>query len=180
MITHTQLKQRGWSPKLIKTYLGDPDRTDPNPIYPGKGAPRKRWEQTRVEAAEKCPEFLAHQTKRAKVSARSKGVAEKKRQRLISEVKAIDFRVARWPLPKLVRAAIAEWEQMGAERREYARYGADADDSTKNRWAVNYIRHNLVRIGPGQHLPLLRGQTGISQAEAVLDRSSPRKTEVDP
>lgn len=98
-----------------------------------------------------------------------RAVAEKKRQTLINEVSTIGFHVERWPLPRVVRAAIAQWEQRGADRGEYGRYGADADEATKDRWTVNFIRHNLVSIGSGQHLPLLRGQTGKYQALATLE-----------
>lgn len=169
LFTQTHLRQRGWSPKLIETCLGDPDQTARNPVYPRKAPPMKLWDRARVEVAEKLPEFLAYQAKRAKASARSKAVAQRKRQELLSRVDAVDIQVTRWPLPKLYRAAISQWEQMGTERGEYGRWGADADDATKNRWAVNYVRHNLVRAGSGQRFPLLHGQTGISQAEALLE-----------
>jgi hypothetical protein len=168
-LTQTELKLRGWSPTLIKTFLGEPDQLRPNPIYPRKAAPMKLWGRARVEAAEKRPEFLAYQTKRTAASAHSKAVAERKREKLLSEASVIDFYVKRWSLAKLIRAAIWDWEQRGAERGEYGRCGADADDATKDRWAVNYIRYNLVRIVPGKHLPQLHGQTGVNQAEALLE-----------
>lgn len=169
MFTQTHLKERGWSPKLIKAYLGDPDQTARNPIYPRKAPPMKLWERTRVEAAEQHPAFIDYQIKRATASARSRAVAERKRQKLLSEVSAIDLCVERWPLPTLLRAALSEWEQRGADRGMYARCGADADESTKDRWAVNFVRHHLVSIGAGQRTPLLRGQTGISHAETALE-----------
>jgi hypothetical protein len=167
MLTQTDLKERGWSKKLIDALLGDPDQTARNPVYPNKAPPMKLWERARVEAAEKHPDFLAYQTKRAKASARSKAVAQCKRQELLDKVNAIDIHIKRWQLPKLSRAAIWEWEQMGNERDEYFRNGAGADEATKNRWAVNYIRHNLVYSG--QDLVLYPGQTGINEAEAVLE-----------
>lgn len=166
MFAQSHLKERGWSPKLIETLLGPPDQTARNPVYRSK-APMRLWERTRVEAAEKHPDFLVYQAKRAKASARSKAVAERKQRELLDKVDAIDIYVKRWPLPKLLRAAVWEWEQMGAERGEYLRDGADADDATKNRWAVNYVRHNLVYSG--QDLILFPGQTGINKAEAALE-----------
>ncbi|MBE1580449.1 hypothetical protein ACFORH_43205 [Amycolatopsis roodepoortensis] len=52
-----ELKEdRGWSRAMIKQYLGEPDRTDPNPG--GPNAPQvKLWLFTRVKAIEATDEF---------------------------------------------------------------------------------------------------------------------------
>jgi restriction system protein len=167
MFTQEQLKKRGWSKGLREALLGPPDQTAPNPVFRSK-APVKLWDQSRVEKAEKHPKFIAHQHRRDGYSSSAKAVAERKRQELLDKVDAIDIDVRRWPLEKLYRAAILEWEQMGMERGDYERYGADADESTKNRWAVNYIRHNLGYST--QDVVLYRGQTGINEAKATLER----------
>jgi len=85
MLTLTQLKIRGWSPKLIEKFLGPPDETARNPVFRSK-APMKLWKRSRVESSETQPEFIAYQSKRATASARSKSVAERKRREQLAEV----------------------------------------------------------------------------------------------
>jgi hypothetical protein len=160
------LNERGWSKGLIELLLGLPDKTARNPVF-GSKAPVKLWGKPRVIAAEESPEFLAHQRRRERYSVSAKAVAERKRQELLDKVSALSIDVERWPLPTLYRAAVKEWEEIGIERGDYARHGSDADISTKNRWAINYIRRNLV--SSRQDFALFRGQTGINEAEAALE-----------
>uniref|UniRef100_UPI003F49889D hypothetical protein n=1 Tax=Amycolatopsis sp. CA-293810 TaxID=3239926 RepID=UPI003F49889D len=47
---------RGWTPAMIKQFLGEPDQTTPNPG--GRNAPRvKLWLSTRVNDIEATEEF---------------------------------------------------------------------------------------------------------------------------
>jgi restriction system protein len=121
-----------------------------------------------VEEAEKHPKFIAHQDYRERYSSSARAVAERKRRELLDKVSEIDIDVRRWPLQKLRREAISEWEQIGVARGDYERCGADADEPTKKRWVVNYIRHNLAYSC--QDVVLYRGQTGINAAQAALER----------
>lgn len=51
-----ELKERGWSPSMITQFLGEPDRTAPNPG--GRNAPRvKLWLFTRVDTIEASEGF---------------------------------------------------------------------------------------------------------------------------
>ncbi|RJQ74205.1 hypothetical protein D5S17_23330 [Pseudonocardiaceae bacterium YIM PH 21723] len=56
-IDTTELKeQRGWTKAMIEKFLGEPDRTAPNPG--GRGAARvKLWLFTRVQEIEATNEF---------------------------------------------------------------------------------------------------------------------------
>lgn len=51
------LERRGWTLRLIEGYLGNPDRTPPNPVY-RRAAPIKLWELSRVIEAEKDPAWV--------------------------------------------------------------------------------------------------------------------------
>ena len=165
MFTQAQLKERGWSKGLIEKLLGPPDQTARNPVYRSK-APVKLWHRLRVEESEKDLEFIAHQHRRDKYSSSAKAAAERTRRELLDRVGEIDIDVQRRAPPKVYHEAILEWEEIGWERGEF-RHGTDADEATKNRWAVNYIRHNLVRVS--HDLSTYSGQTGINEAQAALE-----------
>ncbi len=166
MFTQAQLKERGWSKGLIEKLLGPPDQTARNPVYRSK-TPVKLWHRLRVEVSEKNPEFIAHQNRRDRYSSSAKAAAERRRRELLDRVGEINIDVERRPLRKVYHEAILEWEGIGWERGEFDRHGTDADELTKNRWAVNYIRHNLVRVS--HDLSTYSGQTGINEAQAALE-----------
>ena len=60
----SQLKSRGWTDKLVNDLLGEPDRTEPNPVYPNT-ARMRLYQRKRVEAAEQHPAFVQHLNKSA-------------------------------------------------------------------------------------------------------------------
>lgn len=61
--SYTELRARGWTPRLIEQELGAGDlyRTNPADVT---GPPRRFWRRTRVEGAERDEAFLALQHKR--------------------------------------------------------------------------------------------------------------------
>lgn len=52
------IKERRWSRKLIREFLGEPDKFLPNPYYPGSH-PVKLYKLSRVRKSEKKDTFLA-------------------------------------------------------------------------------------------------------------------------
>lgn len=166
MFTQAQLKDRGWSNGLIDTLLGSPDKTARNPVFRSK-APVKLWSRSRVEVAELRPEFIAHQSRRDTYSSSAKYAADRKRRELLDKVSAIQIEVERHPIGGIINRAVSEWENIGAMRGDYGRDGEGADEITKKRWAVNYVRHNLIH--PSHGLVLYPGQTGINEAQASLE-----------
>lgn len=62
------LRQRGWTLKAIKRFLGDPDQLQPNPHHED-AAPMRLFKASRVIAAENTPEFVAwYQERRRRAS----------------------------------------------------------------------------------------------------------------
>ena len=55
-ITQSQVLSRGWTTALIKTFLGEPDNTAPNP-YHAHASPMQLYTQSRVESAERTEAF---------------------------------------------------------------------------------------------------------------------------
>lgn len=83
MLSARQITRRGWSARLIKTLLGDPDQISRKPDAPHY-KPAKLWSVERVKEAESRAVFIAY---REKYAARSKAIREsvtvKKRLRQI-------------------------------------------------------------------------------------------------
>jgi restriction system protein len=166
MFSQAELKDRGWSLGLIRTLLGPPDKTTTNPVFRSK-LPVKLWERSRVEEAETRPEFIVNRGRRDRYSSSARASADKKRHELLDKVGSIEIEVNLLPIDKLYSDAISEWENLGAMRGDYERDGRDADESTKKRWAVNYVRHNLLYAS--HDLFLGRGQVGVREAQAALE-----------
>ena len=72
-----ELRQRGWSDRLIRELLGKPD-TIRDSAYHWKGPPRQLYACDRVVVAEADPAFISYQGSRARRSAASKATAERK------------------------------------------------------------------------------------------------------
>ena len=72
-----ELRQRGWSDRLIRELLGEPDAIRGS-NYHWKGPPRQLYVCDRVIAAEADPAFVSYQESRARRSAASKATAERK------------------------------------------------------------------------------------------------------
>jgi hypothetical protein len=82
----------------------------------------------------------------------------------------VAIRVRRWPLPKLYAAAVAEWIEMGWERGDYERSGTTVEnlpEETRDRFAVNFIRHNLC--SGDKDVYLYKGDVGVNEAKTQLE-----------
>lgn len=166
MFSQQQLKDRGWSLGLIRSLLGEPDEFAPNPVFRSK-AQVKLWKEERVEKAEKHPKFIAHQHRRKNYSLAAKSVAANKRDVLLTNIGDVDIQVEKTSVEQVIQDGVKAWEELGEERGDYLRIGTDADEATKSRWAVNYIRRNLVVV---RNLPTTEPRhPGINEARAMLE-----------
>lgn len=81
-----QLKERGWSGRLIRSLLGSPDDNFV-PVATKSGRPQRMYLLSRVIEAESCkPEFTAAQSRRGKFADRSKKQIEAKAEQLKNAV----------------------------------------------------------------------------------------------
>ncbi len=154
--TEVDLKGRGWSPSLIREVLGDPDRKVPNPHY-GTGPKMKLWEQSRVIEAEASELFASYQRRRG-AAEREKAAAQIERDELIARAESLVVEVISIPMDELMARSPMD-----------AGFGALSDKATKDRWAVNFIRHELCtydltvtdlaeKIGARQAVTVVRGK----------------------
>ena len=70
-ITTDSLRHRGWTPKVIETFLPHPAREKLNPRY-SSAAPMRLYARARVAALERCPEGVDAMAKAKERRRRSK------------------------------------------------------------------------------------------------------------
>jgi hypothetical protein len=151
MITPSRLKsERGWTDGLIKTYLGEPDDTAPNPNY--RSGPRMRlYLLTRVEAAESSAEWQAAKAAKAgahaKIAKASKATADRKRGELLAAIERVTVVVPKLTIAELRKLAVEHYNLLWQERGKYdKRASVDDDPAFLDRISYNCLRHDLVTI----------------------------------
>ncbi|MEV0897799.1 hypothetical protein [Actinoplanes sp. NPDC049802] len=141
-----KLAERGWTPAAIRRFLGDPDRTAPNPMY-RSAAPMRLFSLARAVAAENTEQWQQWRAKAVERSARGKAVAETKRAALLAEVAALNIRVPVMHPETLAERAVEHRNRVNREWAESRGYDVDpadldgVDQATLRRWMVNYLRH---------------------------------------
>ena len=143
------IEERSWSKAMVGEFLGDPDRTAPNPNY-RSGPPMRLYDLKRIEQAEATPEFAPRQ---AQYEVKKKAALERssaKREKLIADVRQVEIQYYFDMTVKDAREnglnAWANWEdEKNSQRRNFEgpafrtpEFYAPEDI---DRWAVNWLRH---------------------------------------
>lgn len=157
----TQLAVRGWTPAMIRDFLGRPDRTEFVPRF-RHAAPTLLFALARVQAAERAPAFAPRRDLAARRSAISKQAADRRRVEMLRLMAADEI-----PIPRLAPDVLADRAIRHREPRNSID-AAKADSNTLNRWKVNYLRHHLTDYD--SMLEGLFGQIGRAAAEKLLRR----------
>lgn len=158
-ITPTGLRgKRYWTDRMIRDYLGEPDKVAPNPHY-RNGAPMRLYRLDRVEAIEATLDTDAMRVDRERRSAAAKSGAATRKENVPTRAAACDLECDFGdPLEEVrLAGAVANEEIREYHREEYEAYvgrcrrrgekpsprrgprhpGVAAAD----RWAVNCLRH---------------------------------------
>jgi hypothetical protein len=163
----TALRERGWTSTMIAALLGEPDRLKRNPRYP-TAAPMKLYATERVEHVQRTCEwherFASAQRRRKSAS---KGI-ETKTAALLREVDDVVIAVPRMSLGQLLRLSLKSWETHKHARGHYDADGSTAPPHVRERWARNFLRHEMT--GYDQHLRVLYGRVGTGQAYDALNQ----------
>lgn len=163
-ITKQSVLQRpGWSAAILKKLLGEPDeRKERGSRY----APLCLYAVERVVAAEASPDFAAAQAKREAASARSRAVAERKRNELLDRIDAMPIivRVVKNPEARAIESY--NQRQIDIGRYENANASKNSDPAFLRRITVNYIRHELTEYDA--NLDSTFGQIGTDAANARI------------
>jgi hypothetical protein len=165
MITMPQLRERGWTPVMVRDLLGEPDEQRRNPVY-RSAAPMRLYAAERVAAAEADPRFAERKAISAKRSAVSAAVADRKRDELLAQAAAVRAQVPRMTRERLIREACDSYNAHRAARGDASMAMPGSDPEFLERISVNYLRHELT--GYESELAALFGKTGRSEASAVI------------
>ena len=155
----TTIKRRGFTQKLIDDLLPEPLMV-PNPNG-SKFAPMKLWKEADVESAMKNELFQAKQAKREARKAAAQKAVQTKTDKLLAEVeeRVANIKVTVIDLKELEKKTIKakqDWYDYLEERcchkenydycdyYDYYEPAGSADKETRERWMVNYVRHNLT------------------------------------
>ena len=143
-MTQTDLLERGWTKKLISTFLTSPVLKQ-NPYY-RSGSPMKLYAKDDVEQAEHLPEFsdaFQKAQKRRQSATQAVQTKAQKTERAMM-IAAEHIRVTVIPMDQLRETALSSKQNWYDERGDYESLTEYAPDETVNRWMVNYIRHHLT------------------------------------
>lgn len=160
-VNGSELAARGWTPAMIRDFLGRPDTTEPNPRF-RRAAPTLKFRLKRVEAIERTARFEWRKGLAERRSAAAKAAARRRRMEMLRLVAAEEI-----PIPKLEASVL----EARAVRHRDARTRIDVrtvDRETLNRWKVNYLRHHLTRYDPV--IEGLFGRIGRADVERSMRR----------
>jgi hypothetical protein len=160
------LAERGWTVAAIRRFLGEPDRTVPNPAFRTAG-PMRLFRLERVVAAEQTEPWQRWRERFVQRSARSRAVAATKRAELLADIAALDIRVPVMSMETLTGLAVAHRNEVVRSRpgpRARPVTAAETDAATLRRWMVGYLRHRTTV----HNATLDRMYARVGRAEATV------------
>lgn len=169
-LNKTQIFQRGWSPKMVKDFLGEPD--DVKPL--GRYAEEHRYFLPRIERIETGEDFKIVQTAYLIRRQAGKRAAKTQTSARIEKARKMIIRVRRLPDAEVLEAAIDHYNSNRSGRHWDDDYGyqtpadQDSDPSFLERITVNYIRHQLTSYDG--NLRAQRGRIGGDRAVPIIRR----------
>ena len=174
MITKSRLKsERGWTDKLLKTFLPAPDLTKPNLHYKS-GPPMLLFAIEKIDAIEQTEEFKKAVAETAKRKEGAKKAVETKLGQLRNWLNAVQVDISDFDRDKLIERACKHYNEMQKDRMDEWQdvYGkeatADSDPKFLERICVNYLRHRLTRYE--QLLDEMSGKVGFAEGYKEIRR----------
>ncbi|GAA1919056.1 hypothetical protein GCM10009716_29750 [Streptomyces sodiiphilus] len=151
------LRARGWTPLLVRTFLGEPDRTVPVRLYL----------TPRVREAERRPDFVEARALRQRRARALRAANARRREEGLAAVRAAPMRLPELPERELAARAVRHRNLRDAERaaRSWGHRPRPASVGTAlpadlARWKVDYLSSLLDR-----HRVLLDALPAGSRAE---------------
>lgn len=157
----TQLAARGWTPAMIRDFLGRPDQTEYVPRF-RQAAPTLLFAVPRVQAAERTATFVQRRELAVRRSAVAKAAADRRRNEMLRLMAADEVRI-----PDLAPHVLTDRAIRHRDPRD-AIDAHKADEATLNRWKVNYLRHQLTDYD--SMIEGMFGAIGRAAVEAVMRR----------
>lgn len=136
----TTLRARGWTPYLVRAFLGEPDRTAPVELYL----------TSRVEEAERRPDFAAARDVRRRRAEALRSSRARRHREALEAIRTVPLRVPRLSAEELVARAVRHRNVRDAQRaartwghRPSPATAATAAPPELARWQVDYLRDQL-------------------------------------
>lgn len=169
MLSSAALRERGWTPGLINTFLGEPDALKRNPHY-AKAAPMRLYALARVEAAERSAGFVTARAGSARRVNGAKKAVETKRESLLRQVAEMQVSVQVQPVAMVLHLAIEAYNDrlLHTERFEVEPASETSDPAFLERITVNFIRHQLTTYD--EKLEEVAGRVGVQDAVRAIRR----------
>jgi hypothetical protein len=165
MITKSRLKsERGWTDKLLKMFLPNPELEKPNPNY-RSGPPMQLFSLERIEAIEQTEEYKTQRGITAKRKEAAERAVETKWEKTQQYLDAIEIKIPILDRAKLVERACRHYNNMQDWRAAEGRYTPDlratpdSDAKFLERICVNYLRHCHTKYE--DHLAEMSGKVGV-------------------
>jgi len=148
-----QLKQRGWTLTMIRTFLPVPDEKIPNPKYCNAGSPMKLYVCKRVEKIEKTKKFLKHKEAADQRKQSAAKAVETKQAKMAQFVDEFQPKIPEYDREELLERADCNFYSLDFANRVYI---------SDERKCVNYLRH--CETAYEQKLWEIFGKTGVRAA----------------
>lgn len=173
-ITPSGLKARGWTDRMIKQFLGDPDELKTNPYYKS-AAPMRLYSMKRVEKVEKSKAFIkAKELSAKRKESAAKGVTTK-REKAIEYAKSVKIVVPAMNFDTLLKHACRHYNDWNeCDRNGFTKldfipaHPQHSDPDFLHRITINYLRHECTSYD--EEMNNLFGKTGIADAHAILQK----------
>ncbi len=152
------LRARGWTPFLVRTFLGEPDRTAPVPLYLS----------SRVRATEARPDFVAARSLRRRRAEALRDAITRRRERALEAIRTVRLDLPRLDPAELAARAVQHRNLRDAQRAALS-WGHRPDPvSLESVYAAELIRWQVVylRDALAEHRALLEAlPPGASRTE---------------
>lgn len=145
LFSRQDLKERGWTPTMVKQFLGGPDL-----ITSLNSSGTRVFHQffaERVEQAEQSEEFSKRHEAAAARSQCGKAITDQQAEEVKATVRQWVQNLSIHPprsLGVLKEEAIAHQDRLYDQREQWDYSAADADPETIDRWCRNYLRHQCT------------------------------------
>lgn len=187
LLTYTQVRERGWTPAMIRDLLGEADQTRPNPHSPA--STMRLYTLTRVVEAEETESYLQRRAAAGKRADASRQSADRRREVLLAEIEKIEIRVSAMSMEELIRRACDSYNENAMGRgTDSLRATPSSDPEFLDRIIVNYLRHECTsydgrlaalyrQVGKTDAVDLIREKvyTAIAEAYPELWRECDRQ-----
>ena len=169
-LTKTDVKELGFTDKMIKSLLPEPEEKR-NPRY-SSASPMLLWEEQTVLEIMRSDEFKDLYEKAQKRREGAYKAYSTKYDKTMAEIstKLKELEILDIPLSQIYEEAIESKYEYDNEIGKNEYYSLQdyqcVDQATKDRWAVNYIRHELMDYD--YILYLIKGKVGVQDAYDML------------